>query len=147
MPAPHRLQTVRECGGVRYIDDSKSTNIHSTLNALTCVKDGVVLLLGGKDKNLNFDAIFARFGDKLIRVFAFGSARKKIMSSARRCHYDSIVQYRFFRDAVYSACKYAREQNIVLLSPACASFDEFHSYAERGDAFADIVKEMTNAKV
>ncbi len=146
-PAPHRLQTVRECGGVKYIDDSKSTNIHSTMNALSCVGDGVVLLLGGKDKNLNFDAIFTKYGTKIIRVFAFGSARKKIMSSAKRCSYDSIVQYKSFFDAVRAACQYATEHNIILLSPACASFDEFHSYAERGDAFADIVKEMSNAKI
>ena len=146
-PSPHRLQTICECQGVRYIDDSKSTNVHSTLNALSIVKDSVVLLLGGKDKNLNFDAIFTKYGSKILRVFAFGSARKKIMASARRSNYENISQHKFFKDAVYCACQYAREQNVVLLSPACASFDEFHSYAERGDAFANIVKDMTNAKV
>lgn len=144
--SPHRLQTVCVSDGVEYIDDSKSTNIHSTENALDSTNKGVVLLLGGVDKNLNFSRIFSAYGDKLKQVVAFGEARKKIMKFAKKSAFNSIVSHKLFYDAVKYACTVAKDGDVVLLSPACASFDEFGSYAERGDTFVSIIKEYVNAK-
>ena len=143
---PHRMKLVTEKNGVKYIDDSKSTNVHSTINALNCSPEGVVLLLGGEDKNLNFDEIFLKFASKLVEVVAFGSARKKILKSANRCGFEKIKICKSFYEAVKTAYSIAKETNVVLLSPACASFDEFSSYAERGDRFEKIVKELIDAK-
>lgn len=142
----HRLQLVHNENGVEYIDDSKSTNIHSTLNALSATEKSVVLLLGGVDKNLNFSKIFSAYGDRIKKVFAFGDARKKIMKFAKKSAFENISSHKLFYDAVKSAYNYAKDGDIVLLSPACASFDEFTSYAERGEAFVKIIKECVNAK-
>lgn len=144
--APHRMRLVMEKGGVRYIDDSKSTNVHSTLNALSVSKDGVVLLLGGEDKNLNFDKIFLEYKDKLSYVIAFGRARKKIDKSAKKCGFENIRVCKTFYEGVKVGYLLAKENNILLLSPACASFDEFTSYSERGEKFEKILKELSNAK-
>ncbi len=142
----HRQQVVCREKGVEYVDDSKSTNIHSTLSALESIQKSVVLLLGGADKNLNFGKIFSAYGDKIKKVIAFGDARKKIMKSAKKFAFENISCHKLFYDAVKSAYNYAKDGDVVLLSPACASFDEFNSYAERGDAFVNIIKECINAK-
>ncbi len=144
--APHRMKLIMEKGGVKYVDDSKSTNVHSTLNALSVSKENVVLLLGGEDKNLNFDKIFNEYKDKLSFVIAFGKARKKIEKSAIRCSYENIKVCKTFYEGVKAGYSLAKEKNVLLLSPACASFDEFTSYSERGEKFEKIIKELSNAK-
>lgn len=144
--APHRMNLVLEKRGVKYIDDSKSTNVHSVVNALNKLKDNIILLLGGEDKNLNFDEIFVKFGEKINFVIAFGGARKKVYKSAMKCKFKNIKMCKTFYEAVKTAYELAKENNTVLLSPACASFDEFNSYSERGEKFVGILKELTNAK-
>lgn len=144
--SPHRLEIVAKKHNVTYIDDSKSTNVHSSLHALECVKDNVVLLLGGQDKNLNFDKIFEKYKNSLMCVVAFGECRKKVVRSAKTMGYENVKVCKYFRDAVRVACDTASEGNVVLLSPACASFDEFNGYEERGDYFAKLIKGYINAK-
>lgn len=144
--SPHRLEVVAKKHNITYVDDSKSTNVHSSLHALDCVKDKVVLLLGGQDKNLNFDNIFLNFKDSLSMVVTFGESRKKILKSARKCGFDRIKICKTFKDAVHLACDSASDGNVVLLSPACASFDEFGGYEERGEYFSKLVKGYINAK-
>lgn len=144
--SPHRLEIVAKKHNVTYIDDSKSTNVHSSLHALECVKDNVVLLLGGQDKNLNFDKIFEKYKNSLMCVVAFGECRKKVVRSAKAMGYEYVKVCKYFRDAVRVACDTASEGNVVLLSPACASFDEFNGYEERGDYFAKLIKGYINAK-
>ncbi|MBE5757626.1 MAG: UDP-N-acetylmuramoyl-L-alanine--D-glutamate ligase [Clostridiales bacterium] len=142
----HRLQVVANKKGVKYIDDSKSTNVHSSVNAIKCTTGNLVLLLGGEDKNLNFDEIFTKFSDRLGMVVGFGSSRKKILKSANKSSYEKIKIFKTFYEAVKFACSYAKENDVVLLSPACTSFDEFSSYAERGEVFEKLVKEFVYAK-
>lgn len=144
--APHRMKLVMEKGGVKYIDDSKSTNVHSTLNALSVSSSGVVLLLGGEDKDLNFDKIFDEYKEKLSYVVAFGKARKKIEKSAIRCGFENIRVCKTFYEGVKVGYELAKDKNVLLLSPACASFDEFSGYSERGEKFEKIIKELSNAK-
>jgi len=142
----HRLELIAEKNNIKYIDDSKSTNIHSTINAINSTTGDLVLLLGGLNKKLNFDVIFENYKDRLSLVVAFGHSRKKIEKSAKKYGLNNIKSYKYFDEAVHNACVYAKEKEIVLLSPACASFDEFSGYAERGDRFNKIVKEIINAK-
>lgn len=144
--SPHRLEVVAKKHNITYIDDSKSTNVHSALHALDSVKNDVVLLLGGQNKNLNFDKIFEEYREKLSYVIAFGACRKKILKSAKACKFDNIKVCKNMRDGVRLACDIARDGNVVLLSPACASFDEFNGYEERGDYFAKLIKGYINAK-
>ena len=144
--APHRLELVAHKDNIKYIDDSKSTNVHSSMNALQCIKDKVILLLGGEDKDLNFAPIFENYSGSIDTVVAFGNARKKIFKTAVKLGVKNIKSCKTFNEAVRQACDIAKENNVVLLSPACSSFDEFSGYAERGDAFAKIVKGYINAK-
>lgn len=144
--ASHRLEVVAEEKGVTYINDSKSTNVHSTLNGLSCVKDKVILLLGGEDKNLDFEPIFENYREKLDTVITFGSAGKKIYKTAIKCNYSNVKQTKTFIEAVKMACELAVENNIVLLSPGCTSFDEFNNYKERGETFVKVVNRYINAK-
>lgn len=142
----HRLEIVAKKNNIKFVDDSKSTNVHSSIHALNSIKEKVVLLLGGQDKNLNFESIFKNHRDSLDIVIAFGAARKKIIKSANKCGYENIKNCKNFRDAVIMACETAKDNNVVLLSPGCASFDEFNGYEERGNYFAKIVKGYLNAK-
>ena len=142
----HRLELVATHNNITYIDDSKSTNIHSTLNGLSVVKDKVVLLLGGEDKNLDFSPIFEQYRERIDLIVTFGKTRKKIYKTGQKYGFENIKVNKTFVEAVRTACESAVENNIVLLSPACSSFDEFSSYAERGETFAKVVKKYIDAK-
>lgn len=144
--APHRMKLILEKNNVKYIDDSKSTNVHSTLNALSVSSNGIVLLLGGEDKDLNFDEIFVKYSGKLSYVVAFGKARKKIEKCAIKCGFVNIKSFKTFVEAVKAGYAQAKGNGVLLLSPACASFDEFNSYVERGEKFEKIIKDLSNAK-
>ena len=142
----HRLEIVASNNNITYIDDSKSTNIHSTINGLKVFKDKVILILGGEDKRLDFSPIFQNFADKLDMVIAYGNARKKILRTASRCGFEKIKCTKTFIEGVRLSCSSAVENNIVLLSPACSSFDQFESYVERGQTFSKVVNKFINAK-
>lgn len=142
----HRLEMVLSKGNVKYINDSKSTNVHSVVHALDNTKGDIVLLLGGKNKKLSFDEIFCENIVNLKSVIAFGSARKDILKSAKKFGFKNIEICKKFSDAVKVACEKAIDNCSVLMSPGCASFDEFKSYAERGETFAKLVKEYNNVK-
>jgi len=144
--SPHRMDKFLTKNGIEFIDDSKSTNVHSTVNALNSSKDNIILLLGGEDKKLSFDEIFIKFKEKIKYIVAFGSARKKLLKSAKKCGFEHIKVAKNFYTAVSVAVGLSQEKDTVLLSPACTSFDEFNNYAERGEKFKDIIKELVNAK-
>lgn len=142
----HRLETVLEKNNIKYINDSKSTNIHSTIHAIEETRGEIILLLGGKNKNLSFDNIFNEYLHNLKSVVAFGAARKEILKSAKKYNFENVLVSKKFKDAVKLACSIAKENSSVLLSPACTSLDEFNSYTERGDEFTKLVKEYNNVK-
>lgn len=144
--SPHRMQKFLTKSGVNFVDDSKSTNVHSTLNALNYYKENIILMLGGEDKKLNFDEIFIKYHEKIKYIVAFGSARKKVLQSAKKCSFENIKVAKTFYNAVNIAVKLSQAKDTILLSPACTSFDEFSNYAERGEKFKDIIKELVNAK-
>lgn len=142
----HRLEVIAESNGITYINDSKSTNVHSTMHALKNVANNVVLLLGGSDKDLNFAPIFEEYLGKIDCVVAFGKARNKVAKTANKYKVNYKVA-KNFKDAVDIAFVQAKPGNIVLLSPACSSLDEFKSYTERGDEFVRLVKGRVNANM
>ena len=90
--------------------------------------------------------IFEQYKDKIDLIVAFGRTRKKLHAVAQRVGFDKIKVVKTFVDAVKEACESAVENNVVLLSPACSSFDEFESYAERGEVFAKVVRKYIDAK-
>lgn len=138
-PLPHRLELVDKINGITFINDSKSTNILSTLMALDSVGDEVILLLGGSDKGLDFSPIFS--GHKIRTTIAYGEVFRKIESVQKNTNF---ISAKNFNDACEIAFKIARQNDIVLLSPACASFDEFSSYEERGERFKKNIRKFFN---
>ncbi len=138
LPASHRMEKVGTVDGVVYIDDSKATNVASTVACVESFKDkNFFLLLGGQGKNLSFDELFCRkFAIK--KVVCFGQDGNNIALSAKKFGYSYEIFDKFF-DAVHFCIKTAERGDYVLLSPGCASFDEFSSYAERGECFKNII--------
>ncbi|MDR3319150.1 MAG: UDP-N-acetylmuramoyl-L-alanine--D-glutamate ligase, partial [Clostridiales bacterium] len=126
--AAHRLQTVAKRGNITYIDDSKATNPASAAAAVKAMRAATVLILGGSDKGADFREIFRAMSSYIISVVVCGETRGRILADAAAEGCANICGVRYFREAVRAAERIARgfggECNI-LLSPACASFDEF----------------------
>ncbi len=137
----HRIETVGIVNGVTYIDDSKGTNVDATQKAIACMKGETVLLLGGKDKGYDYTKLFAFLPkSKVVHAVLYGENRYALLKCARMSGFDRITFCEGLEFAVRIAALKAKEGQIVLLSPASASFDEFTSYEERGDKFVEIVR-------
>jgi UDP-N-acetylmuramoylalanine--D-glutamate ligase len=130
---PHRLQLVGEGGGVRYYDDSKATNPHATVGAVTGAPAPVVLLAGGRNKGLDL-SVLRGVVPHLRAVVAIGEAAPEI--EAAFAGSAPVVVATDMRGAVRRASELAEPGDVVILSPACASFDWYPSYAARGADFA-----------
>ena len=137
---PHRIELVAERGGIRYINDSKGTNVGSTLKALEGLEGKVFIILGGRDKDQDFGplaALVRRRGDHAILI---GEAAEKIGRALG--DYRSVNRAATLHEAVALGARLAKPGDTVLLSPACASFDMFKNYEDRGDKFRDAVREL-----
>ena len=142
MPACHRLQKVTEFGGVEFINDSKATNPASTICAINSMTKPTILILGGSNKGIEFDKIFEIKGS-LIKDYVFVGQTKQILQSCALKHDKHNYHLaNTFADAVKLAYSLAEKNQVVLLSPACASYDMFSGYEERGKCFCGIVKEI-----
>ena len=143
--ASHRMEAVGTIDGVTYIDDSKATNVDSTLACLDAFKkESVILLLGGSGKDSSYDDLFTQKMN-LKAAVCFGAEREKIAKSAKRAKTKTFICEKF-ETAVVKATKLATDGDFVLLSPACASFDEFENYKQRGDKFKEIVLGLLDEK-
>jgi UDP-N-acetylmuramoylalanine--D-glutamate ligase len=140
----HRLEFVAEIQGVRYYNDSKATNVDATLKALNAFAGRVLIILGGKDKDSDYTALHKALRERAILALLIGTAAGKIESqiggSVR------IENAGTLQRAVKKAAEAAREGDIVLLAPACASFDQFENYEQRGRVFKDLVREMAQTR-
>ncbi len=137
----HRLEKVAEINGVKYIDDSKGTNVDATQKAIACMKEETVLLLGGKDKGYDYDFLFASLPKtKVVHAILYGENRFRLLESALKRGYKNITACSGFELAVRLSGMIAQKGQTVLLSPASASFDEFTSFEERGDKFVEIIR-------
>lgn len=137
----HRLEFVRELDGVRWVNDSKATNVNSTWYALESMRTPVILILGGKDKGNDYSEILPLVKEKVKAIVCMGKDNAKLLdffegkvADIRDCHSLS--------DAVAACRELACEGDTVLLSPCCASFDLFSSYEDRGRKFKDAVNNL-----
>ena len=143
---PHRLQKVADFGGVSFIDDSKATNVHATVSAINSFVKELALILGGSDKGESFDPIFESMKGNVKAVVAVGQTANSICKCGKK-YGINVVVLDDIKDAViycYNALKLTH--GVVLMSNACASFDKFSGYAERGDYFQKVVKELQSGK-
>ncbi len=142
----HRLEFVAEVNGVKYVDDSKGTNVDATLKAVAAMKEETVLLLGGKNKGYDYGKLFSEIlHSKIIHAVLYGENRYVLFKSAREVGFHRISVCDTFSFAVKIASIRAERGQTVLLSPASASFDEFANYEERGDNFVEIVRSLGSA--
>jgi UDP-N-acetylmuramoylalanine--D-glutamate ligase len=142
-PAAHRGETVAEIAGVRFIDDSKATNVHAALAAIRGVHDAV-LIAGGRSKGQDL-ASLGTAADHLRAVIAIGESAEEV-----RRTFDGALPVALadtIEDAVSRAFDASARPGVVLLAPACASWDQFASYAERGDRFAAAARALGKAAV
>ena len=137
---PHRLEFVCKKDGVTYVNDSKGTNPDSTYQALRAYDEPMILLLGGYDKNADFSALMPLIKDKVKLAVVYGATLPKIKSCLLEHGFDRFVTADGFRDAVAAAQSAAEEGDVVMLSPACASWDEFDNFEQRGDLFKELVR-------
>mgnify|MGYP003311328189 CR=1 FL=1 len=139
--AKHRLEFVKEVNGVSYYNDSKATNPDSTIKAIESMDKDTILLLGGKDKQVDYKDMFSFIKDSLVKeIVLFGEVRYKMLEVAKSVGLNNIHITRKLKDAVVLAKALATENNIVLLSPACSSFDFYSNYEERGEEFISVVE-------
>jgi UDP-N-acetylmuramoylalanine--D-glutamate ligase len=135
----HRLEYVATIRGVQYYNDSKATNVDATIKAVESFPSGVHLILGGKDKGSDYSVLNSLLEQRVKRVYTIGAAAAKIESQLRGTE---IVSAGTIDSALRRASELAESGDIVLLAPACASFDQFVSYEHRGRVFKDLVKQM-----
>jgi len=139
-PLPHRIEEVAVISGVRFINDSKATNVASVIAALLSFDKPIILIAGGKDKGEDYSALIPYLKERCKALILFGEAADIIGSMVRETA--GISKVSDLAQAVNLAYALAETDNIVLLSPACSSFDQFTSYKERGEVFRGEVIKM-----
>lgn len=138
---PHRMEVFEEFSGVRFINDSKATNVNASYFALESVKRPVIWIAGGVDKGNDYKALMPLVREKVKAILCIGVDNQKLIETFGKVIPD-IVELESLEDAVAHAMRFAEKGDTVLLSPACASFDRFINYEDRGDQFKRIVKSL-----
>lgn len=139
----HRIEFVKKIRGVEFYNDSKATNIASVLVACNSFKNNIFLILGGSDKGYEFDELFIRLSKNVKYIAIFGETKHKIAFSAQKFNFKNYCICNTLEEAVNELFNKAVKNDIILLSPACASFDQFSGYEERGNLFKKIVHSLT----
>ena len=136
----HRLELVRQIDGVKYINDSKATNVDSVWYALKSFDEPILLIIGGQDKGNDYTQIKDLVLQKVKKIYAIGSSAEKVFNFF---HHDVKVEIKkSLEEAVKSASNETISGDVVLLSPACASFDMFNNYEHRGKVFKEAVNKL-----
>ena len=143
---PHRLQRVATIDGVTFIDDSKATNVHATVSALKCFDESLALILGGSDKGESYDAIFAALQPNVKVIVAVGQTAQAMRNCGAKYGVKVEVLDDFKQAVTYCYEKLRHTNGVMLMSNACASFDRFSGYEERGDYFQEAVKSLQSGK-
>lgn len=137
----HRLEHVLKINKVQYINDSKATNVNATYYALESMETPTIWIVGGVDKGNNYEELFPFVNEKVKAIICLGVDNEKLLHNFGNM-VDVIVETQFMSEAVKIAYKLADSGDTVLLSPACASFDLFENYEDRGRQFKDAVRNL-----
>ncbi len=144
---PHRLELVREVGELTFINDSKATNPQSTLRALRALEPPIILLMGGRDRGASLDCLMEEIRQRCRAVVLFGEAADRLAGKLSAVGIAPVLRATDLAEAVGLAIGAARRGDTILLSPACPSFDQFSSFAHRGDTFKSIVSSLGHLSV
>jgi UDP-N-acetylmuramoylalanine--D-glutamate ligase len=137
----HRLEKVLSVHGIQFINDSKATNVNSTWYALESLTSQAVWIAGGIDKGNNYEEIIELVGEKVKALICLGKDNEKLHKAFDQ-HIEKVVDAATMEEAVQKAYYLAGKGESVLLSPACASFDLFENYEERGWKFKEAVRKL-----
>jgi UDP-N-acetylmuramoylalanine--D-glutamate ligase len=137
----HRMEVFEEFSGVRFINDSKATNVNATYFALESVKRPVIWIAGGVDKGNDYSALMPLVREKVKAILCIGVDNQKIIDTFGKV-VSEIHELSTFEDTVALAMRFAERGDTVMLSPACASFDRFKNYEERGEQFKKVVRAL-----
>jgi UDP-N-acetylmuramoylalanine--D-glutamate ligase len=144
---PHRLEVVLERDGVQFVNDSIATAPDRTVAALDAIRRPIILILGGYDKKLDYTVLGPALAASRVRLVVVTGATREVMRDVvRRFSAIPVIEARNFDDAVTRAVTAATTGDVVLLSPAAASYDEFHNFEERGRRFRELVMTLTGAQ-
>jgi UDP-N-acetylmuramoylalanine--D-glutamate ligase len=141
---PHRLEALREIGGVRYVNDSKATNVAAAAAAVRSFRSGVRAILGGSMKGGDFGGLAQPVSERCVACYLIGDAApalERALAPARDAGV-KLCRCGGLAEAVRAAATDARPGEVVLLSPACASFDAYRDFEERGDHFRSLTAEI-----
>lgn len=138
----HRIEYVAEIGGVSFYNDSKATNTDAAIKSLEAIKAPIVLICGGYEKNADFSQWVKKFSGKVRHVVVLGEVSDRIIETCRAYNFENFDKVNSLKDAVTLGYSKARQGDCVLLSPACASYDMFDSYEQRGSMFKAFVGEI-----
>jgi len=137
----HRLEKVLKINNVQYINDSKATNVNATFYALESMESETIWIVGGVDKGNVYDDLLPLVNEKVKAIICLGVDNQKLMQNFGNC-VDTMVETQSMKEAVRMAYSLAEKGNSVLLSPACASFDLFENYEDRGRQFKEAVRNL-----
>lgn len=139
----HRIEFVDEVDGVRYFNNSKATNVGSAIGGIDAFSESKIVLCGGYNKNLDLSPLVRRLTEKDVKfAIFFGEAGENLKKISRDIQLSSFKVFKKMHEALLYARKIAKSGDVVLLSPATASFDEFRNYEERGEKFKEWVLEL-----
>lgn len=137
----HRMEKVLKIGGIQYINDSKATNVNSTWYAMECIAQPMVWIAGGVDKGNDYDVLKALVRNKVHTIICLGTDNRNLHEAFSH-NTGLMVNVQNMKEAVRLANHFANKGDAVLLSPACASFDLFENYEDRGNQFKQAVREL-----
>jgi UDP-N-acetylmuramoylalanine--D-glutamate ligase len=140
----HRLEYVATINGVEFYNDSKATNVDATAKAIAAFKSGIHLILGGKDKGAPYTPLAPLLQDRARAIYTIGAAAAKIESQLRGVV--PIISCITLDKAIAAAAAAAHPGEVVLLAPACSSYDQFENYEQRGHVFKELVSELQSWK-
>ena len=141
MGVEHRLEKVRDVDGVKYVNDSKATNVNAVWFALDSFQVPMTLILGGRDKGNDYSEIVDQIKDKVHTIIAIGESKDRVEDQLGDV-VPNFVKAESMMKAVRAAQKVAKRGEVVLLSPACASFDMYDDYEHRGKVFKEEVYKL-----
>lgn len=144
---PHRLEFVGEHSGVKYYNDSKGTNIDSSIKAIQAIDGPLILIAGGYDKGASYDSLMETYKNKNQALLLIGQTKNLMKESAQKNGIHNIFLLDNMESAVKKAIEISKPGSKVLLSPACASWDMYESFEQRGDHFKNLVVRLTEVSL
>jgi len=144
----HRLEFAGKINSISFYNDSKATNTDSAIMAVRAMKNNTVLLLGGYDKGNSYKTFFKEIKANLNidGCILYGDIKERLVKEAEETGYKNYIICNRLSDSIYKAYEICRQDGTVLLSPACASFDEFNNFEERGELFMQTVRKISDAQ-